>query len=67
MALHEQLHVDTDRCVGTGQCEMTLPEVFTVTDDGVVAVDQATLSAADEAGLRKAVRACPTRALELRP
>ena len=67
VALHEQLHVDTDRCVGTGQCEMTLPEVFTVTDDGVVAVDQATLSAADETALRKAVRACPTRALELRP
>ncbi len=67
MALHEQLHVDTERCVGTGQCEMNLPGVFTVADDGVVEVDRSALPEADEAALRKAVRACPTRALELRP
>ena len=66
MALHEQLHVDTDRCVGTGQCEMALPEVFTVGDDGVVEVQRSALPAAEEPVLRRAVRSCPTRALELR-
>ncbi|MFN2536926.1 MAG: ferredoxin [Mycobacteriales bacterium] len=60
------LHVEIERCVGTGQCEMALPSVFTVSDDGVVEVDHAAAEDADPAALARAVKLCPTRTLALR-
>jgi ferredoxin len=60
-----QVAVDESLCVGTGQCEMTLPDVFTVGDEGVVTMDREAATSADPALLRRAVRNCPTSALTL--
>jgi ferredoxin len=60
-----QVAVDESLCVGTGQCEMTLPDVFTVGDEGVVEMDREAAASADPALLRRAVRNCPTSALTL--
>jgi ferredoxin len=57
--------VDESLCVGTGQCEMALPDVFTVGDDGVVEMDREAAASADPTLLRRAVRNCPTSALTL--
>ena len=56
--------VNTDRCVGSGECERIAPDAFVVGDDGCAEV-------APEAGqvpaglLREAVRECPTGAISL--
>jgi ferredoxin len=56
-----RVEVDTDACVGTGQCEMICPEVFTV---GVVVglltehPDRAVHDA-----VREAAESCPTQAI----
>jgi ferredoxin len=54
-----------DTCVGSGQCEATLPSVFAVGDEGTVEVDQGAVAAADPQLLTRAVRACPTESLKL--
>lgn len=59
------IQVDEALCVGTGQCEMTLPEVFAVGDGGTVEVDHAAAVGAPVDQLRRAVRLCPTGALSL--
>ena len=59
------VEVDTDVCVGTGQCEMTVPDVFTVGDEGVVEMDEDAARVADPDLLARAVRNCPTAALRL--
>ena len=58
--------VDGERCVGSGACEVLAPDVFEVTDDGVVAVLRPEPAAGDLPDVEAAVRQCPTRALELR-
>ena len=60
-----QVKVDESLCVGTGQCEMTLPDVFTVGDEGVVEMNREAAATADPALLQRAVRNCPTSALTL--
>ena len=57
--------VDGERCVGSGACEALAPDVFEVTDDGVVSVLRPEPGAGDLADVEAAVRTCPTRALEL--
>ncbi|WP_329351958.1 ferredoxin [Streptomyces sp. NBC_01261] len=53
---------DLDRCVGTGQCVMTAPEVFDQSDDdGTVMVLEGHL--ADPAKLLAAASLCPGQAL----
>ena len=54
-----------ENCVGTGQCEATLPSVFRVGDEGVVEIDDSAVPGADPELLRRAVRLCPTEALSL--
>lgn len=55
--------VDAEACVGTGQCEMVAPAVFTVGDEGVAEVDPVAASSAETALLRRATRNCPTGAI----
>ncbi len=57
--------VDRERCVGSGTCEMLVPDVFEVGDDGVVAVLRPRLTDDDVDAVRDAVQACPTQALGL--
>lgn len=65
MAEELNVEVEIDLCVGTGQCEMLVPEVFTVGDDGVVELHPDAVADADPTLLRRAVRNCPTAALQL--
>lgn len=57
--------VDRDRCVGSGTCEALAPDVFEVDDDGVLTVLREEPADGEEADVRDAVTACPTRALSL--
>ncbi len=57
------LNVNKDLCMGTGNCELECPDVFTV-DDGVVMV-LTTVPAPDlRDAVRRAAEACPTGAIE---
>jgi ferredoxin len=37
-----KVYIDQLDCTGSGQCELMLPEVFVVTDDGLATVKDAT-------------------------
>ncbi|MFD0025329.1 ferredoxin [Streptomyces sp. NPDC058382] len=58
-----RISVDTDRCVGAGQCVLSAPEVFDQDDLGIVQVlketgDETALDEARQAGL-----VCPSQAI----
>ncbi|MFB6955991.1 ferredoxin [Streptomyces sp. NPDC001698] len=58
-----RVNVDIDRCVGAGQCVLTVSDVFDQDDDGLVTVlvqpsDPATLDA-----VREAAVVCPSMAI----
>ncbi|MEU7028140.1 ferredoxin [Streptomyces sp. NPDC015232] len=54
--------IDTDVCIGAGQCALVSPDVFTQDDDGF-----GTVRPGREAGggplVREAARACPVGAI----
>ncbi|MEV7618347.1 ferredoxin [Streptomyces sp. NPDC089799] len=58
--------IDTGRCIGSGQCARTAPEVFTQDDDGLSTLLPGAATAADAAPVREAARACPVAAITLR-
>ncbi|MET8681922.1 ferredoxin [Streptomyces sp. NPDC004647] len=58
-----RISVDTDRCVGAGQCVLSAPDVFDQDDLGIVLVlaepgDEPAREAARQAGL-----ICPSQAI----
>jgi ferredoxin len=58
--------VDQDRCVGSGQCVLTAPEVFDQRDeDGIVELLDEFPSAELHDDVRQAARVCPALAIEL--
>jgi ferredoxin len=60
-----RVEVDRDRCVGSGTCEALAPDVFEIDDDGVLTVLRPEPADGELAGVRDAVRQCPTHALSL--
>ncbi|MFG2919117.1 ferredoxin [Kitasatospora sp. NPDC048298] len=57
---------DPKRCVGAGQCVLTVPEVFDQDEDGIVALlTDGTAPAADRDRLDQAARLCPAAAITL--
>ena len=60
-----RVEVDRDRCASTGGCEAVLPEVFEIGDDGELQILQPQPPEELLTDVRKAVDACPTRALRL--
>ncbi|MFI5758996.1 ferredoxin [Streptomyces sp. NPDC051569] len=59
------ISVDTERCVGAGQCVLSAPDVFDQDDDGIVTVlgepaDESARDAARQAGL-----ICPSQAISV--
>lgn len=58
--------VDQSKCQGHGQCFALAPEVFSLDDDGYVAIDGTleVLAGLEEVA-RRGVRACPEVALTL--
>jgi ferredoxin len=60
-----RLHIDLNRCIGSGSCEDIRPDIFEVGDDGVVHLVTDQFTEADRQDLLNAVHQCPTRALSL--
>lgn len=61
-----KVRVNQQRCVGSGQCVRTAPEVFDQREhDGIVVLlDNAPLEAHTQA-VRKAARLCPAQAISI--
>ncbi|CAJ1504504.1 ferredoxin [[Mycobacterium] burgundiense] len=57
--------VDLDKCIGTGMCEASAPNVFQVGDDGQAQVRTAKVAPEDLDAAKEAVANCPTGALTL--
>jgi ferredoxin len=56
--------LDQDKCIGSGQCVLSSPEVFDQRDDDGIAVLLAEQPDADaEEGTREAARICPALAI----
>jgi len=58
------IHIDTDVCIGAGQCAMSAPAVFTQDDDGFSTLLPGQENSADPM-LREAARACPVGAIQV--
>jgi len=56
------VEVDRDRCMGTGACVFTAPDVFDLQDNLAVVIGE---PAADDARVQDAVAECPMAALRL--
>jgi ferredoxin len=57
--------VQTDACVGAGQCALVAPEVFDQDDDGIVLLLEPDPQGADLEGAVRAARLCPARAITI--
>ncbi|WFE65024.1 ferredoxin [Micromonospora sp. WMMD714] len=59
-----RIQVDSDTCVGSGQCALALPEVFDQDDaDGRVVLLDDRPPAGLHAAVREAASRCPVRAI----
>lgn len=66
MPEHLKIETDVDRCMGTGVCALTAPEVFTQRDDdGTVVVKVAEPGAELREMARAAADNCPSGAIRL--
>jgi ferredoxin len=55
-----RVHVDPDRCIGSGNCVLTAPEVFDQGEaDGMVRLRTTGPSAGQHAAVREAAARCP--------
>jgi ferredoxin len=61
-----KVFVDTDRCVGAGQCVLAAPDVFDQSDDeGTVVLLQAEPPQQLADAVRDAVHTCPALAIQV--
>ena len=56
-----EIHIDRDRCMGSGNCSFWAPGVFDLDDDGIAIVIDATACPDDKIVL--AAQGCPTQAI----
>ncbi len=60
--------IDRDKCIGSGNCVLSQPEIFDQgDDDGIVLLLSDTPSPEQEEAVREAVSLCPSRAITLEP
>ncbi len=64
---NEQVSVDWLACSGRGVCAELLPERITLDEWGFPLIDPAPIPASLQRFAKRAVQACPTRALRLTP
>ncbi|MFF4951198.1 ferredoxin [Streptomyces chattanoogensis] len=57
--------IDEDMCIGSGQCVLTAPDVFTQDDDGFSQVLPGREDGAGDPLVREAARACPVQAITI--
>ncbi len=62
-----QISVQTDRCVGAGQCVLTAPDVFDQDDDGIVTVLGEEPGEELAPAVRLASQVCPSQAITVSP
>ncbi|MER5966085.1 ferredoxin [Streptomyces sp. NPDC002057] len=58
-----RISIDTDVCIGAGQCALVSPEDFTQDDDGFGTVAPGRPDGFGGPLVREAARACPVRAI----
>ncbi|GAA0477835.1 MULTISPECIES: ferredoxin [Streptomyces] len=63
MPTTQHISIDTDRCIGSGQCALTAPKTFTQDDDGFSALLPPDERASEDPLAREAARACPVQAI----
>ncbi|PAZ10169.1 ferredoxin [Streptomyces sp. SA15] len=57
------IDIDTDTCVGAGQCALAAPGVFTQDDDGYSTILPGREDGGGDPMVREAARACPVGAI----
>jgi ferredoxin len=60
-----RIHIDPDKCVGSGNCVLTASEVFDQADDGTVELLNADPPAAHHRSVREAAALCPVGAISV--
>ncbi|AJC54898.1 MULTISPECIES: ferredoxin [Streptomyces] len=60
-----RITIDTNVCIGAGQCALTAPSVFTQDDDGFSALLPGREDGGGDPLVREAVRACPVQAIKI--
>ncbi|MEU4199097.1 ferredoxin [Streptomyces sp. NPDC045470] len=60
-----KIDIDTSVCIGSGQCALTAPEVFTQDDEGFSALLPGREDGAGDPLVREAARACPVQAISV--
>lgn len=60
-----RITVDRDRCIGSGQCVMTAPNVFTQDDDALVVLVPGREDGAGDPRVRDVPSACPVQAVTI--
>jgi ferredoxin len=60
-----RIKIDTDVCIGAGQCVLTAPNVFTQDDDGLSELLPGREDGAGSPLVREAARACPVGAISV--
>lgn len=61
------IEVDLEACEATGFCAQVVPEVFEISDEGVLRLLRNTAEDGLEARLREAEALCPTQAIRIIP
>ncbi|MGA8726700.1 MAG: ferredoxin [Acidimicrobiales bacterium] len=59
----DQLLVDRDACMGSGNCVFWAPGVFDADDEGVAVVCESPVGREEE--IRRAIVNCPTKAISI--
>ncbi|MEU1071281.1 MULTISPECIES: ferredoxin [unclassified Streptomyces] len=60
-----RISIKDDVCIGSGQCALTAPGVFTQDDDGFSALLPGRADGGGDPMVREAARACPVQAISL--
>jgi ferredoxin len=58
---HMKIRINKAGCVGHARCAAIAPELFTLDDDGYIAVTEIDVPPGQEALARRGARACPER------
>jgi ferredoxin len=61
-----RIDVETDRCIGAGQCVLSAPDVFDQRDDGLVELLTPEPPEHERANVERAGQHCPSGSIRLR-